>query len=203
MKKVVTVILSLVLVFSFTMVASAEEIENVDSFVYQGEDYYKAQTDNPAADLQPGEQIDIKLSDNSSFTAGVYNLTVVSCGNRETIIVKSNDTEVGTISRVGTGFGMDQMTNDVMEKQIELTPSDILSTASEAGEYYGWVDYILLEKVVEASGTSQVTDTEATADTEEASMPKTGENTPTYLLLIISLLAGGMIISRKCEIRNR
>lgn len=50
-----------------------------DKLIYQGEAYYKAQIDNPAADLQPGEQILIPVSDHRQFSEGVYRIMVRSC----------------------------------------------------------------------------------------------------------------------------
>lgn len=184
MKRIVTVILSLVMAFSLTSVAFAEGTENSDYFIYQGENYYTPQKDNPAADLQPGEQIDITLSDNAAFSEGTYKLTVVSCGNREDVIIKVNGAEVGTISRKGTGFGMDQMTNDVLDAQLELSPSDTLSIVGVTGEIWGWVDYIQLDKVGEAA-------VEATTD-ETADIPKTGETNPVYLLILMAVSAFGI-----------
>ena len=43
---------------------------NVDYFQYEGETYYTKQKDNPAADLQPGEELTIKQY-NASFVPGI------------------------------------------------------------------------------------------------------------------------------------
>jgi hypothetical protein len=201
MKKFEALVLSSLLAFTFTVSVYAEGAENVDYFIYQGETYYTAQTDNPAADLQPGEQIDVKLSDNTAFTAGTYKITVVSCGNRESVLVKVNGADAGTISRKGTGFGMDQMTSDVLETEVELKPEDTLSFASESGEIYGWVDYIQLDKVGEAADTVaaadiKAADTEAAAPADNNDVPKTGEEFPAYLIPMAVCAAGFIALSK-------
>ena len=142
MKKILSLALALVLSLAVSSMAFAAT-ENVDYFQYEGETYYMQQKDgNPAADLQPGEELTIPLSDNASFVPGIYRITVASCGNRELITIKLNGEEIGTINREGTGFGMDQMTNDVLDLDVELTPDDSISIYGQEGEYYGWVDYV-------------------------------------------------------------
>lgn len=118
--------------------------------IYQGEAYYTKQKDNPAADLQPGEQILIPLSDNSGFAGGTYRLAIRSCGNREAFTVKVNGMAVGGISRKGTSYGMDAMTDDDMGKLLELKDRDILGIEGETGGKYGWIDYVSLKPVTQA-----------------------------------------------------
>lgn len=117
------------------------------NLIYQGEAYYKAQNDNPAADLQPGEQILIPVSDHGSFAEGTYRLMVRSCGNREFFRVKVNGFTVGNITRKETGYGMSEMTEDTMGLQVDLKPGDILALEGQTGGKYGWVDYVSLSRV--------------------------------------------------------
>ena len=117
------------------------------ALIYQGEAYYTKQNDNPAADLQPGEQILIPVSDNGGFTDGTYRLTVRSCGNREAFTVKVNGIRAGGISRKGTDYGMDSMTDDAMGNLLELRAGDLVALEGETGGRYGWVDYISLTPV--------------------------------------------------------
>lgn len=121
-------------------------------YIYEGEAYYKALGDKPAADLQPGAQLSFRLSDNPDFTGGVYRLTVRSNGNRQMFAVKVNHEQVGTINRYGTDFGMQSMTDDPLEAALALEPSDLLTIEGEGGENYGWVDYVALERVTEKDG---------------------------------------------------
>ncbi|MFT4105042.1 MAG: hypothetical protein QM657_04700 [Lacrimispora sp.] len=115
--------------------------------IYQGEAYYTKQKDNPAADLQPGEQILIPVSDNGGFADGTYKLTIRSCGNREAFTIKVNGMAAGGISRKGTNYGMDSMTDDDMGKVMELKAGDILGIEGERGGRYGWIDYVTLNPV--------------------------------------------------------
>ena len=115
--------------------------------IYQGEGYYKAQADNPAADLQPGEQILIPVSDHSQFSQGLYRLTVRSCGNREIFRVKVNGWTVGNITRKETNYGMDSMTEDSLGCMVSLKPGDVLIIEGQTGGKYGWVDYVSLSRV--------------------------------------------------------
>ena len=115
--------------------------------IYEGEAYYTKQNDNPAADLQPGEQIRIPVSDNGRFKDGNYRVLVRSCGNREVFTIRVNGMDVGSISRGITDYGMDEMTTDGSGGEIFLKAGDILAIEGEAGAKYGWVDYIALEPV--------------------------------------------------------
>lgn len=117
------------------------------NYVYEGEAYYKAQGENPAADFQPGSQMNIPLSDNADFKSGTYRLVVRSNGNRQLFHVKVNHEQVGTISRFGTDFQMHAMTDDAMAETLALNPSDLLTIEAEGGENYGWVDYVALERL--------------------------------------------------------
>lgn len=121
--------------------------------IYQGEAYYKAQNDNPAADLQPGEQILIPVSDNSRFAEGMYHLVIRSCGNREFFKVKVNGWNKGNITRKETGYGMGEMSEDSLGTLIALKPGDVLAIEGQTGGKYGWVDYVSLTMV--QPGTSQ------------------------------------------------
>ncbi len=117
--------------------------------IYEGEAYYKAQNDNPAADLQPGEQILIPVSDYGRFVEGTYRLAVRSCGNREFFRVKVNGWNVGNISRKETGYSMEEMTEDILGTPVVLKPGDVLAIEGQTGGKYGWVDWISLSRVQE------------------------------------------------------
>ena len=116
-------------------------------FIYQAEAIYTKMpnTGDPAADLQPGESIDFKLSANKDFTAGTYTLSIRSCGNREQFTVKLNGEAIDVVSRTGTEFGMDQMTDDKLMVPLELKPEDTLTITAQSGSYWGWVDFIVLD----------------------------------------------------------
>ena len=181
MKKILSLALALVLSLAVSSMAFAAT-ENVDYFQYEGETYYMQQKDgNPAADLQPGEELTIPLSDNASFVPGIYRITVVSCGNRELMTIKLNGEEIGTINRKGTGFGMDQMTNDVLDLDVELTPDDSISIYGQEGSYWGWVDYVRFDKV---------------ADIATTEVPKTGETFPVYIAAMLMLSLTGAIVTK-------
>lgn len=120
---------------------------------YQAEDYYGGNiSENVAADLQPGEVLEFDLSSNTAFADGTYLLTVRSCGNRESFTIKVNGAAVDVLSRAGTDFGQIYMTDDVVATPIELKAGDILSVCAPNGEYWGWVDYILLTPAEASSG---------------------------------------------------
>ncbi len=125
---------------------TSQPTETHDSyFVYQTEHFYHKTAENVTADLQPGESIDIPLSENKDFTDGIYTLSITSCGNREIFTIKVNGEVVGTVSRAGTGFGMDQMTSDKLMTALELKAGDTLTIEDSGGESYGWVDFIVLD----------------------------------------------------------
>lgn len=115
------------------------------SYIYEGEAYYKGLENLPAADLQPGAQLNIPLSQNPNFNGGVYQVVVRSNGNRQLFLVKVNDQQVGTISRQGTNFTMAEMTDDAMVGSVALNRSDVLTIEGEGGGNYGWVDYVMLK----------------------------------------------------------
>ena len=117
------------------------------NLIFQGEAYYKAQNDNPAADLQPGEQILIPVSDHSRFAEGSYQLSIRSCGNREFFRIKVNGWTVGNITRRETGYGMGEMTDDMLVTPIDLKPGDILAVEGQTGGKFGWVDFVTLTRV--------------------------------------------------------
>ncbi len=120
-------------------------------YYYEGEGYYRAQFDSLTGDLQPGAQMRIKLSDNRDFKGGQYTLTVRSNGNRQKLIVKVNNQIAGNVLRKETSFDMASMTEDTMTDTLSLLPSDLLTIEGETGNYYGWVDYVKLTRVSEAS----------------------------------------------------
>lgn len=115
--------------------------------VYQGEAYYRAQNDNPAADLQPGEQILIPVSEHSRFTEGSYRLMIRSCGNREVFRIKVNGWQIGTVTRKETNYGMEEMTEDILGTPVELKAGDVLIIEGQTGGKYGWVDYVALSRI--------------------------------------------------------
>lgn len=115
-------------------------------YIYEGEAYYKAQQSTATADLQPGAQMPIVLSEHPDFRGGTYRVGVRSNGNRQMFRVKVNDQEAGTISRMGTDFTMAAMTEDFMAGTLDLNPSDVLTIEAEGGANYGWVDYVILER---------------------------------------------------------
>ncbi len=132
-----------------TDVSTPQEPEKTEtvkgSFRYEGETYYekKPENVNDAADLQPGETLVIPVGEN--FVEGEYTLTVCSCGNRGSFEVFVNDVSNGSITRTGTGFGMDQMTDDKLSQTLTLKPGDKIGLKSPSGDSYGWVDYIQLD----------------------------------------------------------
>ena len=134
-------------VFHGGVSAQAEDESSLpDGIIYQAEDYYTGNiSEGAAADLQPGESIEIALASNSEFVAGKYILMIQSCGNREFFDILINGESVGAVSRTGTGFGMDQMTSDTLEAVLELKPEDVITIVAPDGGYYGWVDYLRLD----------------------------------------------------------
>jgi len=115
-------------------------------FLYQAEGYYSGNlAEGTTADLQPGETIQFRLADNQDFRSGTYTLTIYSCGNREEFTILVNGKEVGRVSRSATGFGMDQMTYDKLSIPLELKSEDTLTLQAPSGEYWGWVDFIILD----------------------------------------------------------
>lgn len=118
-------------------------------FIFQGEGYYQKQSDNPAADLQPGQQIEIPLLDNPNFVDGVYQVTIVSCGGRDHFFVKVNGLKSGRIDRQPNGYGMNKMTRDTLSTTVELNKGDLLCIEAAPTEW-GWVDYIQLDLIQKA-----------------------------------------------------
>lgn len=134
-----------------------EVTEPVEGICYQAEDVYSGNiSEEVAADLQPGESLDFDVSSNSAFTAGTYVLTIRSCGNRELFTVEVNGAVVGTLGRTGTDFGQIYMTDDVLTTPLELSDGDVLTITAQSGEYWGWVDYILLSATTENSGSVEL-----------------------------------------------
>ncbi len=119
-------------------------------YQYQAEYFYNGNiSENVAADLQPGETLGIPVDAVKNFAEGEYTLTVRSCGNRESFEVLVNGKSEGTITRTGTGFGMDQMTDNKMSQTLTLKPGDVISLKAPDGEFWGWVDYIRLDVYTE------------------------------------------------------
>ncbi len=151
-KQILSVLLIAAMLFSvvfpggiFVKAESANTLSD-GSFIYQVEDYYIGDiSEGAAADLQPGESIEIALNTNSEFVSGKYILMIQSCGNRESFDILVNGESVGVVSRTGTGFGMDQMTSDTLEVVLELKPEDVITIVAPDGGYYGWVDYLRLD----------------------------------------------------------
>ena len=94
----------------------------------------------------------IPLNTNADFSGGKYTLSISSCGNRESFEILINGESVGSISRSGTGFGMDQMTVDKLDVVLELYADDIVTVVASA-DGYGWVDYLQLDKYISADAT--------------------------------------------------
>ncbi len=113
-------------------------------YQYQVEYFYDGNiSENAAADLQPGEVLEIPVGAN--FVEGEYTLTIRSCGNRESFEILVNGQSVGTLSRKGTGFGMDQMTDDKLTQTITLKAGDVIGLKAPSGEFWGWVESIALD----------------------------------------------------------
>jgi len=111
---------------------------------YCAQAYYPKEHSEPIGDLQPGEQILFSVADNKDFRDGEYTLTVRSCGNRESFVVKVNGMKAGSISRKETGYGMGEMTEDRMGGTLTLKGGDVLAVEGQTGGKYGWVDYVML-----------------------------------------------------------
>lgn len=126
------------------------------SYTWEAEDFYPEQKENPAADLQPGEQIDIPLGSNSQFAEGSYYLLVKNCGSRTVLNVQKNGEQTGSICRSETGFSMGGMTLDVLMRPLHLTKDDTISLCApgERGSpdgLFGWVDQVILKQAPAAS----------------------------------------------------
>ncbi len=121
--------------------------ESGDGWVrYHAEHFYKGEiSEYVAANLQPGEVLNIPVNAFVDFKAGKYALTVRSCGNRESFEILVNGQSVGNLTRKGTGFGMDQMTNDKLTQTLTLKPGDVIGLKAPSGEFWGWVDYVQLD----------------------------------------------------------
>ena len=86
---------------------------------------------------------------------------------------------------------MDQMTNDVIDLDVELTPDDSISIYGQEGEYYGWVDYVRFDKI------GDITTSEDTAEeTTTTEVPKTGETFPVYTAAMLMLSLAGVIVTK-------
>ncbi len=113
---------------------------------YDGEDFYQASLYSPAADLQPETSITFPVSNDPDFTEGVYRLSVLSNGTREQFTVFLNGQPVGIIRRKATDYSDIDYSQDYLEALLNLKPGDILTITGQAGDFYGWVNYILLER---------------------------------------------------------
>lgn len=155
MKKIIRsgicAVLVFLLAFSAPVLAAesypAAATETGDGYyIYQTEYFYSGNiSENVAADLQPGEKLEIPLSSNSDFVPGQYYLTIYSCGNREKFDILVNGEKVGTVERNGTGFGQNQMTYDKLTTALTLKAEDTVTLVAPGGEYWGWVDHIILD----------------------------------------------------------
>jgi len=117
--------------------------------VWEAENYYEKQKENPAADLQPGGEIRFPVSDNGAFVDGSYYILVSSCGNRRALDVKRNDVLLGSITRNETNFSMSSMTVDALLRPVYLRAGDVVSICcpGESGSSegpWGWVDKMTL-----------------------------------------------------------
>lgn len=126
----------------------AEATETGDGYyVYQTEYFYDGTiNEGVAADMQPGETISLRLNANADFVEGEYRLGIYSCGNRESFEVLVNGEGVGSVTRETTGYGQDQMTYGKLETALNLKPEDVITICAPEGGYYGWVDFIMVEK---------------------------------------------------------
>ena len=126
----------------------------VDYYRYHAEAFYDTlpSTGDAAADMQPNTQFNVELAANGAFSAGKYILSVASCGNRESFEILVNGESMGTISRIGSDFGMNHMSTDALDAVLELSESDVITVVAPA-EGYGWVDYVQLTKYLPAEAT--------------------------------------------------
>lgn len=114
---------------------------------FEGEDYYTDKLAEGQADLQPGESFSFIVPE--KIQKGNYEISVISCGNRTKFQVSVNGDNAKYIDRDGTGFGMDQMTENMLSEYVyleggeEITIADILDN----GSGYGWVDKVILKLV--------------------------------------------------------
>lgn len=113
---------------------------------YDGEDFYQASLYSPAADLQPGTSIVFPVSNDPDFVAGSYRLSVLSNGTRERFDVLLNGIPVGIIRRKATDYSEIDYSQDYLDMLLNLQPGDVLAIVGQDGDFYGWVNYILLEK---------------------------------------------------------
>ena len=127
----------------------ATELNNANTnmqykMTFEGEDYYEGNLSEGQADLQPGESIAVAIPE--GMKEGEYQLSIVSCGNRQIYYVEKNGEAAGILSRTGTGFGMNEMTEDYMEGLISLAAGDVIKIYDNGvdGSGYGWVDKLVL-----------------------------------------------------------
>lgn len=113
---------------------------------YDGEDFYQASLYSPAADLQPGTSITVPVSNDPDFAEGVYRLSILSNGTREQFSVLVNGKPVGVIGRKATDYSDTDYSQDYLDAPLALKPEDILTITGQEGDFYGWVNYILLER---------------------------------------------------------
>ena len=101
---------------------------------------------SPAADLQPGTSITVPVSNDPDFAEGVYRLSILSNGTREQFSVLVNGKPVGVIGRKATDYSDTDYSQDYLDAPLALKPEDILTITGQEGDFYGWVNYILLER---------------------------------------------------------
>ncbi len=119
--------------------------------------YAKPAEGYPAADLQPGDSLSLRVGDHAGFVPGAYRVAVSSNGNRTCLLVKLNGVPMGSIVRVtGSGFEKTDFTTNVMNHTLVLQPDDILtleaSGNAEEGPW-GWVETVSLLPAPQPTGT--------------------------------------------------
>lgn len=113
---------------------------------YEGEDFYQASLYSPAADLQPGTSIVVPVSNDPDFVEGNYRFSVLSNGTREQFDVLVNGQPVGIIRRKATDYSDIDYSQDYLDLVLSLKPGDVLTLIGQEGDFFGWVNYILLER---------------------------------------------------------
>ena len=100
-----------------------------------------------AADLQPGEALEIPLGDHVSFVEGQYRIAVISNGSRERFEIRVNGQPAGSILRKPSDYGDNGMSSDKLERLLYLKPSDVVTIVGQDGDFFGWVSALVLEPV--------------------------------------------------------
>lgn len=126
---------------------SRPQEQKKEDFRYPAWAYGTASLYLPAADLQPGESLQIPLMDNPSFVEGQYRLAVISNGTREEFAVLVNGQPVGNIFRKPSDYGDNGMSSDKLDQLLYLKPSDVVTIIGQEGDFYGWVSALVLEPI--------------------------------------------------------